>query len=272
MHHLALTDSAFSRWAALLESRIGVQVTPAWENHVRRILARQLQQRPLDPSPQQRSVWWGELVDRLLINETAFFRHRPSFEYLSRILKQKRQQLLPQQGLRLWSAGCASGEEACSLAITASLALGESGEFEVLGTDLSTPALASARSARYRSASLDNLSSQEKAFFEPCDDAVFRPKSAMRSRIHYLRHNLVASQWPHAIGEFDVIFCQHLLVYFEQRRRAEIVARLSRHLKPGGSLVLGPGEYLASPIPGLRRDSQRDVLAFVRPSPGEMEH
>lgn len=271
MHHLALTDSAFSRWAALLESRIGVQVTPAWEGHVRRTLDRQLQQRPHELSPKQRSVWWRELVDRLLINETAFFRHRPSFEHLSRILEKKRQQSLPQHGLRLWSAGCASGEEACSLAITASLALGESGEFEVLGTDLSTPALASARSARYRAAALDNLSTQEKAFFEPCGD-VFCLKTAMRGRIHYLRHNLVASQWPRAIGEFDVIFCQHLLVYFEPRRRAEMVARLSCHLKPGGSLVLGPGEYLACPSPGLRRDSQRDVLAFVRPSPGEMEH
>lgn len=272
MQHLALTDSEFNRWAALLESSIGVRVTPAWEDRVRRILGRHLQQRPLDLSPEQRSVWWSKLVDSLLINETAFFRHRPSFEYLSRILEKKRRQLLPQQGLRLWSAGCASGEEACSIAITASLALGEGGGFEVLGTDLSSPALATARSARYRAASLENLSLQEKVFFEPCEDGLLRPKSAIRSRIHYHRHNLAAGQWPRAIGEFDVIFCQHLLVYFGQWRRAELVARLSRHLKPGGSLVLGPGEYLACPIPGLRRDSQRDVLAFVRPSPSEMEH
>lgn len=154
------------------------------------------------------------------------------------------------------------------MAITASLALGGDSDFEVLASDISAAALAQARSASYSVAALASLRAGESDAFDKLDAGGVQPKAPLRERVRWIRHNLVEQRWPAAAGSVDVIFCQHVLVYFGSQQRTAVVDRLAHCLRPGGCLVLGPGEYLSRGIPGLHRDEQRDVLAFVRPPSG----
>lgn len=270
-----LSDSAFSRWATLLESRVGVRVTPAWEGHVRRTLNAHLQylkfhsKHPSLLPAAGMAGWWRGLLDQLLIRETAFFRHRPSFDYLNSYLSDKA--LCPTKDvLRLWSAGCATGEEAYSLAITAQQALPNT-RFDILATDISEAALSHARTATYKAARLSGLKPSERGCFAPLSDGRMQVTAALRSHVHFTHHNLVDRHWPVETQEMDIIFCQHLLVYFGPERRDAVVARLADCLKPGGCLVLGPGEYLSRPIHGMQRDKRSDVLAFVRSTDSRLE-
>jgi len=260
MHQAAvLSDSVLNRWTALLASRTGVCVTPAWEGHVRRVLSHRLMQ-PVAAGSDGVRAWWRELLDQLLIRETAFFRHRPSFDYLA---EQLRDLSVTAEPITLWSAGCASGEEAYSMAATAARILPTS-RFRIVATDLSAAALTKAGAAVYAAEQLDGLTADERACFAPAGDERVRVSAALRRRVACVPLNLMARRWPAALRQVDAIFCQHVLVYFGAEQRMKLLARFARCLKPGGRLVLGPGEYLGSSPDGLRRDHNRDVLAFVR--------
>ncbi len=271
-----LSDSAFSRWAALLESRIGVRVTPAWEGHARRILNAHLHDLKINDkhpallaSRKGLAGWWRELLDQLLIKETTFFRHRASFDYLRCYLADKAS-TGEKRTLRLWSAGCASGEEAYSMAMTAQQ-VWPNEQFQVLATDISEAALNQARAATYKASRLAGLMPPEHTGFLSLGEGRVQVEASLRSYVHFVHHNLVDRRWPRETQGMDVIFCQHLLGYFGPERRDAVVARLARCLKPNGCLVLGPGEYLYRHIPGMQREKRSDVLAFVRSTDSRLE-
>lgn len=261
---VALSDLTFSRWTALLETRTGVCVTPAWEAHVRRGLASQLQHfRDADTrNPGAVDRWWEELLEQVLISETGFFRHRPSFDFLAQFLRSRFQQSPPGQ-LNMWSAGCATGEEAYSMAITAGQYLPLS-SFRILASDISESALDQARQGIYPQTSLKGLTPEERRAFEQVGEQQFSIGAGLRDRVRCRKINLVSDYWPDETRGMDIIFCQHLLVYFSDRQRTALVERLAGCLKPGGCLVLGPGEYLSRPVSGMQRQRADDALVFVR--------
>ncbi|WP_461481701.1 CheR family methyltransferase [Porticoccus sp.] len=270
--HEALTDSAFNRWAGLLEQRTGVRVTPAWEGHMRRTLNARLNGVGNDgarPGGEWPGDWQG-LLDQLLIRETAFFRHRPSFDFLACYLAERAPSAAAAP-LRFWSAGCASGEEAYSMVITAQQALPAS-RFEILATDISAAALRQARAATYSAAALSDLTAPERAGFQTLGDGRVQLQASLRRPVQFVLHNLVDRDWPAEARDMDVIFCQHLLIYFGHERRDALVARLASRLKPGGCLVLGPGEYLSRAVPGMQRDRCSEALVFVRGKDSGLEY
>lgn len=264
----ALSDSVFYRWAALLEARTGVRVTPAWESHVRRVLGQQLQTLKGRRLACGQSVepWWRELLESLLIRETRFYRHRPSFDYLARFMKAAARER-PGQPVKMWSAGCSTGEEAYSMAITAQQCMPLS-DFQVLASDLSQSALAQAREGVYPAARLSDLNLSEQACFEPLDTRRMRVIAPLRERLSWFPLNLVDRLWPEQTRDMDVIFCQHVLVYFGAEQRTALVERLGGCLKPGGRLVLGPGEAPSRPVKGLQRDRGAEALVFIRVGSG----
>lgn len=261
---VALSDRTFSRWAALLETRTGVCVTPAWEAHVRRGLVRQLQcfsdthVRPVASLDR----WWQQLLEHVLIRETGFFRHRPSFDFLAQFLRSRLGDSTADT-LKLWSAGCATGEEACSMAITAGQHM-PLDRVQILASDISEVALAQAEQGVYPRAAIQSLTVEEQSAFEAVTEQQVAIARELRDRVQFRKINLVHDQWPDETRGMDVIFCQHVLVYFSDRQRTALVERLASCLKPGGFLVLGPGEYLSRPVPGLQRQRADDVLVFVR--------
>lgn len=175
----------------------------------------------------------------LTINETYFFREPKHFDAL--------RQLLPnlaalQRPLKMLSAGCSSGEEAYSLAMTAQEVLGPLGQsFEVLGIDIDAEALERARQGCYRSWSFrDEGMQRARAYVEHRGD-LWCVRESIRARVTFEQLNLI-ERFPS--GPFAVIFCRNTLMYFTTEHRNAIVRRFTEELLPGGVLVIGSAETL----------------------------
>jgi chemotaxis protein methyltransferase CheR len=152
--------------------------------------------------------------------------------------------------VRAWSAGCASGEEAYTLALLWDSAAGGGLELEVLATDVHPPVLARARAGRYEASSLRELPAAWRArgFDEAPDGAlVVRPEH--RGRVTVGRHDL---RDPPPPGPFDLVLCRNVaFTYFAPEAQHVVLAHLAATLRPGGALVLGLHEALSEPAPGF---------------------
>ncbi len=181
------------------------------------------------------------LVEHAVVLETYFWRHPEQLAALSR-------RAFGAPGpLSIWCAGCATGEEAYSVAI-ALLEAGRGGRGDrVLATDVSARAIAAARAARYGPWSLRRLDrALAERHLEPAGEDR-QVGAGARALVELRRHNLVADPVPG--GPFDVVLCRNVLIYFEPAVAAAVLYRLAAGVRPGGWLVLGPVELpLASAL------------------------
>lgn len=186
------------------------------------------------------------LAELLLNHETQFFRNRPHMGALREVvLPELHRRLPPGAPLRLWSAGCATGEEPYSLAIAALEALGErpGRPVEVWATDLSEAALARARAGVYRGRSLANLTPQQRArHFTPrgADLAIAEP---VRRLVRFEQLNLL-EPFPQNARGVHAIFCQNVTIYFQVSTCRALMERFYQQLDEGGALFLGFSETL----------------------------
>jgi chemotaxis protein methyltransferase CheR len=151
-------------------------------------------------------------VDLLTTNETFFFREKPHFDLLLKLLKQH-----PRRPLRLWSAACSSGEEVYSLAMTLNEGLEQGTHWEIIGSDLCRQALDKAKQAIYPLQRTENLPTE------------------------WLNLNIPL---PPTLGCFDIIFLRNMLIYFDPKTKEQILERIIAQLKPGGLLFVGHSEGL----------------------------
>lgn len=187
----------------------------------------------------------GEVARVLTVSETYFMRNRDQFLALQRILRAR--EALPGRSLRMLSAGCASGEEAYSLAIAVLETLTDPREWtiSILGVDVCPEAIARARAGSYSTWSLrDTPASIAQKYFHTrrgchvIDDDV-------RAMVRFERHNLARGCSGFAGNEgFDIVFCRNVLMYFTPEAARELVADIARALAPGGHLFLGHAESL----------------------------
>jgi len=181
-------------------------------------------------------------IDLLTTNETHFFREPKHFDFL-------REKIIPAHPagrlLRVWCAASSSGEEPYSIAMTLTAALGET-SWEVLASDLSSRVLERARTGHY---------SMERAKTIPrphllahclkgvgSQEGTFLVEPRLRGRVQFTQINLVEAL-PQ-IGEFEVIFLRNVMIYFDMPTKREVVARILRHLRPGGYMIVGHSESL----------------------------
>jgi len=183
------------------------------------------------------------LIEMLLVHETYFFRELPPLvqlvdEHLVSICKQ------PGGRARVWSAGCATGEEPYTLAML----LDDRGvldRVEIIATDYSSAALTRAESGRHgRRALRDGHPAQLAAkYLEPSGQGVIvAPK--IRSHVRFERLNLIDGQAIANLGTFDAILCRNVLIYFGEARIVSVVERLAAALRPDGLLAVGVSESL----------------------------
>ncbi len=190
-----------------------------------------------------------ELVNLLTVNETSFFRYSAQFDVLRdkvipEILEQKTE---GERSFRVWSAGCSTGEEPYTIAMT----LIDSGiesmgyKLEVMGTDVSTSALERAEKGVYAPRSLLNVPSNVvDRFFEPTPEG-HRITQEVRSLVEFKYHNLIKEPYPVSlIGSWDVIFCRNVTIYFRMESTRRVVENLFQSLNPGGYLFIGHSEAL----------------------------
>jgi type IV pilus assembly protein PilK len=270
-----MTATEFRDWQTLLEERTGVVLNERRRAFLQTNLSARMRElgvmdyatyyRQVTDGPRG-AVEWSTLLDRLTVQETRFFRHRPSFEVLESYLRERLQQGVTQPW-ELWSVGCASGEEPYSLAISAAEVLRESehpDHFGVTGTDISLNALSKARDGQYGARRLEQLDADLcQRYFLAQDDGRFKVVPNLAARVCCARLNVLELAKAPMSG-MDVIFCQNLLIYFRRWRRREILNRLAERLVPGGLLVVGVGEVAGWQHPELIPVADERVLAFTR--------
>jgi type IV pilus assembly protein PilK len=270
-----LDEEQFARWAGLLEQRLGIAVTPQRKVFLSSRLRTRMRELgitdfqryyELVTSSQQGLVEWSRLLDRLTIHETRFNRHPASFRlieehYLAPLLQQQSSKVI---SVNAWSVGCASGEEAYSLAIVLDRVLAAhqtKGYYGVIGSDVSLESLAQARSGCYPKQRLSGLDDTTLRKYFEHDGEGYRVVDKLRQRVAFSQLNVLSlEQAP--FEKVDIVFCQNLLIYFSQQRRHDIVATLTHFLKPGGLLILGVGELIGWHPAGVEPLKFEDTLAY----------
>lgn len=214
---------------------------------------------------------FNELLNLVTVNETSFFRFPAQFDVL-------RDEILPEiasgkgratRAVRIWSAGCSTGEEPYSIAMT----VVDSGiealgwRSQVLGTDVSTKALATAKAGVYHRRSMGNLSPELIArHFDLIDVERFRVKEGIRSRVDFGYHNLIREPYPLSLmGNWDVIFCRNVTIYFRPESTKRVLENLYHSLNEGGYLFLGHSETLSEAETPFEAVEVGGVYVYRRP-------
>jgi chemotaxis methyl-accepting protein methylase len=204
---------------------------------------RKLLESGMDPETLAAKVERGEpgplhaLCHAVAVGETYFFRHPEHFEFLTRSWIPELRDRRPKT-LRAWSAGCATGEEAFSLAACLGAELGPEIAFNILGSDLIEKSLETARQGTYGAWSMREGIPMLYTVLAGAKAGPLSVLESCRERVRFLNHDLLAGPPP---GEepFDLIFCRNVLVYFSRDRARAILEMLASCLAPGGLLVLG---------------------------------
>ena len=192
----------------------------------------------------------GALINAMTTNLTRFFREEHHFDYLASTVipaLAERSQRTGEKRLRMWSAGCSSGEEPYSIGMTLLRAMPALRQWDarVLATDLDTSMVARGRAGAYPGEAVGSLPvSRRHGFFEPVAEApeMLRAVPALRDLIVFKPLNLL-EDWP-IKGPFDAIFCRNVMIYFDAPTKARLVSRLTDMLHPEGWLFLGHSETL----------------------------
>lgn len=181
-----------------------------------------------------------QVVDALLNQESSFFRDGATFDAVAEAAATAAGE---GRRVRIWSAGCAGGQEPLSLAMLFAERAEETGAAipEIIATDVSEAALVRARGGRYSQFEIQRglpVRRMMRWFDGAGADWVAKPD--LVRLITFRRHNLVADRPP--AGRFDIVLCRNVLLYLSPQYRADVFAGLAAAMRPGGTLVLGAGE------------------------------
>lgn len=258
---LAITDQEFELFQRLVYNDAGIFLSDAKQALLVSRLAGRLRALRLcsfgayyrhvvtDESGEERV----RMLDCISTNETRFFREPKQFEFLER-------KVLPEwaahaaagrrpRRLRVWSAACSTGEEPYSIAMTLLHHLPPESGFahEILATDLSTRVLDRARDALFRIEKASEIPTHYlKAFMlkgTGSHEGVMKADACLRSLIHFQRVNLNEEAYP-VTGNFDLIFCRNMLIYFSVESKKRVIDKLLDRLAPGGLFFVGHAESL----------------------------
>jgi chemotaxis protein methyltransferase CheR len=268
-----VSDAVFARFQALVHKEAGIWLSPAKKALLVGRLSKRLRAlrlasfRDYYERVQEDEAERTQLLDCICTNETHFFREPRHFELLAGSVypswwAEANAGRRPRR-IRAWSAACSTGEEPFSIAMSIRQAFpaGLGWDVDVLGTDLSTRALARAAQATWpiaRSAEIP-VATLKRFMLQGTgsDEGRMRAVPELQALVRFARLNLVDEQYP-ALGKFDLLFCRNVLMYFDPATKVRVVERLLAHLAPAGLLFLGHAESL-----GGMRDRLRAIIPTV---------
>lgn len=201
------------------------------------------------------------LVNKLTTNHTYFLREPQHFEFLERVtLPYLAKAAGNDKDLRIWSAGCSTGEEPYTLAMVIDSFLGPEKwrwDSKILATDISTAALATAQKAVYANSQLETLPGGWRTrYFQKLDAERSVLGDKIRGEVILRRFNLMNEAFPFK-KKFHVIFCRNVMIYFEMETKRALVNRFYDSLEPGGYLFIGHSESI---------NRQESKFAFIAPA------
>ncbi len=265
-----MTQDDFERLQALLASRAGLRLTRDRIRLAEHRLGPVARREGFDSVEVLLTTLWDKpvaslawsVIEAMLNAETWFRRDRAPFDVFARELLPALGKVRPEGRVRVWSAGCSTGQEAYSLAMAA---LEGGSNVEIVATDLSQRAIDRARAGTYTGFEIQRgLSAQTMLnWFEPADE-MWRARPALLDAVRFARANLLDDMTE--TTKFDVIFCRHVLSDMEPARRGQVIDGLERRLVDDGVLFLGPDERLDGDTVAFRPVNGRKGLFVKAPS------
>jgi len=219
------------------------------------------------------NVEYEGLLERLLTQETTFFRYPAIFEaFEKRVLPElhvKKFWRNPRT-LRVWSAGCSTGEEPYSVAITIldSLSFADAWNVEILATDIGRQALKHAERGIYSGRSIASVNERQLANHFSKVDGGYQVKPRVRKLVNLAQLNLASAVY---VGRMDLIFCMNVLIYFSEERRRAMVQRFFDALEPGGYLFLGHSESISKMPVKFQAIVLGDCILYRKPTAEELQ-
>ena len=190
-------------------------------------------------------------TDLLTTNETYFYREPQHFDFLKQEILSKHE---PGKLLRIWSAASSSGEEAYTLAMILADTFGVEGKWEIIGTDISTEMIKTARQAIYNEHRVRLVPKDVRYKYlmkgTGNQSGYVAVVPEIKKHVRFEHYNLVES--PLRKEMFDVIFCRNVLIYFNSETKKKVMQRLSKQLKVGSHIMTGHSESLHGMLPELR--------------------
>lgn len=253
---LRLSDADFARARLLLARLAGLAFDDSRRESLAYSLAERMRQTGdtdvsayLDAVSVSGSPERQALLDEVTVQETHFFRNPPQMRALRvHLLPELVRAAADSRRLRIWSAGCATGEEPYTVAMMLrELLPGPDGwDVEVVATDVSERALAAARAGVYGSRAVQLADPDQRArFFRRRDDGRYEVRPEIRSLVRFAHHNLVTQAPPLRDGDcFDLVLCRNVTIYFSKQTTRDLVHRMHGALREGGYLLLGHAETL----------------------------
>ena len=247
----ALSAEDFRRVCRIAYERAGLSIPPGKEGLVKSRLSKRLRERGLSSfsayldmteSPAGRDEM-VQFIDLMTTNKTDFFREPAHFDYIER-------EIVPHAAasgapLRIWSAGCSSGEEPYTLSMVLQEALPARHDVRILATDICTKVIGKAKLGQYSAEQMTDVSSQRRArWFTPAAQGGATVVPALKTPIRFAHLNLMGP-WPMQ-GPFDLILCRNVMIYFDKPTVTKLVNRFYDLLAPGGHLFIGHSESLTT--------------------------
>ncbi|MBA3666156.1 MAG: protein-glutamate O-methyltransferase CheR [Sphingomonas sp.] len=264
---MQVSDHSSRILAGLLEARTGQQLTMSRRWRIETALGALLRERGIPSLDELITVLVmgaepslaTQVVEALLNNETYFFRDRSPFDLLARAALPKLAQLRQStKRLRIWSAGCSTGQEAYSLAMlfAEDAARWAGWTIDIVGSDVSESAVRRARDGVYTQFEVQRGLgiTQMIRWFEECEGG-WRAVEPLRRQLRFQVHNLLEPA-PHP-GQYDIVLCRNVLLYLNTERRALVFDRIAGGMASDGWLMLGAGETVI----GQTRRFESDTAA-----------
>ncbi len=256
-----LSDYEFDRISGLVYSLCGISLGSGKKELVTARLAKRLNELKLQSYDAYLKYLSGDesgyellqLIDVITTNVTSFFREMHHFDYIrERILPEYR---IKSEKIRVWSAGCSSGEEPYSMAVLLFEEIGNLmlRDVKILATDISTNILTKAKEGVYDKQLVNGVPKMLlNKYFDAFTDRDeygrtlynFKVKSDIRSVVRFARLNLM-EDWPMK-GPFKIIFCRNVMIYFDKKTQEKLVGKYHALLETGGHLFIGHSENLSS--------------------------
>lgn len=252
-----MTSAQFTKLAKIIYDRSGIHFPDNKKYVLESRLSRRLQELEIETyddyisfltmGPYQQEEF-QEMFNKITINETSFFRNEPQLDVFEKqVLPELLEERKSTKRLRLWSAPCSSGEEAYTLAILVHRSLGlqmMDWRIEILGTDISEQMLEVAQSGKYTDYALRSTPALVKQRYFKQEGAFWVLDPTIKSMVNFEVLNLKDRLAAKRHGQWDVIFCRNVLIYFDQPMKEQVIRMMWDQLRPDGALFIGHSETL----------------------------
>ena len=255
----AFSDADFSALAQVAYQSAGIALSGSKRNLVYSRLSRRLRQLGLETFAEYRKLLGKDaaeteaFINSISTNHTKFFREAHHFDHLRTHLVLPFVQALragTAKRLRIWSAGCSSGEEPYTIAVVLKREIPDlaAHDVKILATDIDTDVLAKAARGEFAANATEDVPRPFLEFFRTESNRV-TVADDVRQAISFRRLNLMQN-WPFR-GPFNAVFCRNVMIYFDAPTKTRLIERFTQMIRPGGWLYIGHSESLIGSHPGL---------------------